>query len=261
MSHEPKERTFWFRGNAVAFGGQITSPFTETLDACGAAVLPPTGGFASASVGRFDYRDIVSFESASSGAAGSLSDHRGRRTYDTVVTVTIEGLNVLNMVTADRVVARLNSKHPEDTYDPEMLPVGSYFENLRVGGISVEPTPRPDLMGVGNYAKVIGTCSNEELPDLTMQEWTPGAISPIFQDRRLLVPLFDTANEAELSEAGIDASTPGRVYVPEFGMIYFGEYLVSRFSRRLTMLRIDLGCAVEGTMTFGSEETNGHPVP
>lgn len=261
MSHVHKERTFWFRGNAVAFGGQITTPFTETLDACGATVLPPTGGFASASVGRFDYRDIVSFERASSTAAGSSSEHRGRRTYDTIVTVMIEGLNVLNMVTADRVVARMTSKHPEDTYDPEMRPVGSYFENLRIGGIPVEPTPRSDLMREGGYSSVMGKFSKEELPDLTMRDWQPGVLSPVFQDRRLLVPLFETTNQDKLSECGIDASAPGRMYVPEFGMIYFGEYLVSRFSRRLTMLRIDLGCAVEGTMTFGSEETNGHPVP
>lgn len=31
MSHEPKERTFWFRGNAVAFGGRITSPVCEKI--------------------------------------------------------------------------------------------------------------------------------------------------------------------------------------------------------------------------------------
>lgn len=261
MSHQHRDRTFWFRGNAVAFGGQITSPFTESLDACGAAVLPPTGGFASASVGRFAYRDIVSFESASSTAAGSTSDHRKRRTYDTAVAVTIEGLNVMNMVTADEVVARLTSTHPEDTYDPEMLPVGSYFKNLRIGGIPVKPTPRSEVVGVGTYAELLRTCSNEKPPNLTMQQWTPGPVSPVFEDQRFLEPLFETANEAELSKAGIDASVPGRVHVPGFGMIYYGQYLVCRFSRRLTMLRIDLGCAVEGTMTFGSEETNGHPVP
>lgn len=272
MSHRPEPRMFWFRGNAVAFGGRISSPVCETLDALGSAVLPPTGGFASATAGPFNHRNIASFERATSTVAGRLSAHENGETYDTQVTVAIEGLNVLDMVTADRVVARLTSSHPRDKNDPEMLPTGSYFENLRIAGIPIEARPHAELLRAGNYVELSRVCA-ERFPDPSgggerqappvspMPDWKPGAPSPVFEDRFLLAPLFDAGDEKVLSTAGAVAGDPRGIHVPGFGTIYVGEYLISRFSRRLTMLRIELGCPVKGTIMFGNGETNGslHP--
>ena len=47
------------------------------------------------------------------------------------------------------------------------------------------------------------------------------------------------------------------VIVPDFGTIYFGEILISSFSRRLTMLRVDLGSPVGGFVACGEVENNG----
>lgn len=272
MSHQPRERMFWFRGNAVAFGGRITSPVCESLDAQGASVLPPTGGFASATVGSFNYKNIVAFERASSTVAGRITEHDGRRTYDTQVTVAVEGLNVLDMVTADRIAARLTSSHTEDDADPQMLPIGSHFENLRIGGVELKLTSYPELTRHGHFAELTEKCEGrfidaqgnpmklEDRPEPGTKRWTPGEPSPIFQDRLLLAPLFDAADERRYP-AGVDAGGGPGIHVPGFGTIYFGEYLVSRFSRRLNMLRIELGCPVEGTIVLASGENNGHEYP
>lgn len=273
MSHQPEARMFWFRGNAVALGGQLVSPVCETLDAQGSSVLPPTGGFASASVDRFNFKNIVSFERASSTVAGRVSEHDGRKTYDTQVTVAIEGLNVLDMVTADRVVARLTSTHPHESNDPEMLPIGSYFENLRIAGIPIEARPHVELLRAGRYIEVSKVCAESfpgapderespKTPSVSpMPDWKPGAPSPVFDDRFLLAPLFDAGDEKVRSTVGAAAGDPRGIHVPGFGTIYIGEYLISRFSRRLTMLRIELGCPVKGTIVAASEEIDGHDYP
>lgn len=273
MSHKPRERMFWYRGNAMAFGGRITSPVCESLDAQGSSVLPPTGGFASATAGPFDHRGIVSIERATSTVSGRSAEHDGIATRDTLVTVAVEGLNVLDVVTADRVVARMTSKHPEGDGEPEMLPFGSYFENLRIGGHPIELTPYPDLVRNGRYRDVASTCSDrfidaqgtpvslEEGGELRTDEWTPGAPSPVFEDRLLLAPLFDAGSKNGYAPVGCEMRGANVIHVPGFGTIYLGEYLISRYSRRLTMLRIELGCPVEGTIVAANGGINGSDYP
>ena len=51
------------------------------------------------------------------------------------------------------------------------------------------------------------------------------------------------------------------VVVPNFGRIYFGEIFISVFSRRLTMLRLQLGSPVGGFAAFSEAESNGSWYP
>lgn len=95
MSHKENERMFWFRGSTMAVGGRIVSPVCENIDAQAASVLPPTGGFAAASVGGFNYKNIIRFDRATSTVSGQKVEHGknaiGERikTGDTLVTVAI----------------------------------------------------------------------------------------------------------------------------------------------------------------------------
>ncbi|MGH9370110.1 MAG: hypothetical protein ACRD15_01115, partial [Vicinamibacterales bacterium] len=47
------------------------------------------------------------------------------------------------------------------------------------------------------------------------------------------------------------------VVVPNFGRIYFGEIFITASSRRLTMMRLQLGSPVGGFVAFSEVETNG----
>jgi hypothetical protein len=51
------------------------------------------------------------------------------------------------------------------------------------------------------------------------------------------------------------------IYIPHFGTVYLGEFFISREARRLMMLHVDLGCAVEGCGGLGSGEGNGSSWP
>jgi hypothetical protein len=273
MSHRANKRSFWFRGSALALGGQLTSPLSEGLEAHGACVLPPSGGFASTEVGRFNHRNIVAFDQAVSTVAGRRAEHDGRVTYDTAVTVSVEGLDILGMVTADRVVARMTSIHAEDDNDPQIVPLGSSFENLRIGGVAVAPRADPGLLRHGRYGELTKACARRFLdgegktvtlpdgPEPKTRPWREGEASPAFEDRLLLASLFDLGEGSAAALGAEEGIAAGRLDMPGFGTVYLGEYLVSRYARRLTMLRVELGCPIDGTIVVGYEVINGHVYP
>ena len=103
-----------FRYHAFTTGvsGRITHPFDEIIPVQASLALPETGGFGTVRVDRFDFRGILSFESAQALVAGSFTPRT--QSFDSVATVTVTGLNILGMVTADRIVARIASSHPPD---------------------------------------------------------------------------------------------------------------------------------------------------
>ncbi len=45
--------------------------------------------------------------------------------------------------------------------------------------------------------------------------------------------------------------------VPEFGNLFLGELATDQSSFRLTMMRMELGCPAEGTLSFASADSNG----
>jgi hypothetical protein len=47
------------------------------------------------------------------------------------------------------------------------------------------------------------------------------------------------------------------VTVPEFGRIFFGEVAVQKMSRRLTMMRLELGSPIGGDAAFADVQDNG----
>ena len=51
------------------------------------------------------------------------------------------------------------------------------------------------------------------------------------------------------------------VHVPNFGKIYFGEMFITGDSRRLTMVRFQLGSDDGGEVSAAEGETNGDPWP
>jgi len=116
------------------------------------------------SVGETNIEGLISFKRGHTRVAGAHvkpktdafgNDHAG---WVTLATAALEGYNVEDIITADRVVAQLSTQHSM-TNDPKQpishVPrvnfLGTRFENLRVGGYPVEVEldlafcgPKPD---------------------------------------------------------------------------------------------------------------------
>jgi len=259
---KPPEQRYLFDASAVALGGYIRRPFDEVIESQASAVLPITGGYGRSRVDNFKYRNIASFSSAYSTVAGNESCENGKLTYNTLTTVTVEGLNVSDIVTADAVVARLTSEFDAEKQHQETVPVGSHFINLRIAGVRVEPEPRGFLFESGDLPKLTDACQSE--PDLSALagdlvrlqsgsshgEASPmregGPIAP--RKRQVVTSLFAIPEKKKLPP-GCFPTSDGGIRVPGFGTVYVSEFYITRSSRRLSMLRIEMGCPVDGTLT------------
>lgn len=219
-------QTFLYHALASGFAGQITAPFQDTIEVQAPSAIPSIGGHCTSRVEGFRHKHMVSFASAETMATGSESDH----SFNTLATATIEGLNILNVVTADRVVARLASKYAKDNGARSSIFAGSHFENLRIGGFPVEVAIDPGQM------KSARRTDRAQLGTVA----APISLKGSF---------------------GLELLADGAIHIPEFGKIYLAESLVTPYYQSISMLRIVLGCAVEGHFAFAQATTNGEPMP
>jgi len=133
-ANNPPNKRYLYRANALGFGGQLTKPTPEILPVQATAVLPITGGHGEQRVEKFRHGNIVSFDSAHSHVSGSLGEKKATPTFNTAASSVLENFDLLGMISADRIVAHLSSRHPVREGEVSIIPVGSHFVNLRVAG-------------------------------------------------------------------------------------------------------------------------------
>lgn len=280
---ETNNRVHYYHADATALGGHIRRPFDRPIPVQAAVSLPPVGGFVEARA-RKDPKDsevnsIVSFEAAYSHVSGSVNKKNGAVT--TMVTSTVEGLNVLDTFTADRLVAQISLDHPLEGYIPRVSLIGTQFENVRIGGNRVEIVVDLDICSHSNQgdypdqrcirdrqflAKVGEQYSRindaKSMPDWIEDRTIPGWVGDRYK--------WDNS-EAKLSEKGyvlcsvvkeIRGRFPGKHYhniieIPEFGKIFLGELVVDYNSYQLIMARMELGSPTEACVSVATGKTNG----
>lgn len=242
---EPDAPRFIYHSSAVTLGGVFTSPYEDALEAPTCA-LPASGGFASARVERFRYRDRVSCSLA-------YCEVRGRqegKAFVSATKVVIRDLSVMDRLQADIVEARLVATHENGRSSID--PSGSRIVGLRLDGKAIDCEPRKDLTSLLHYEGIAERAQAE--PKLWRRSREERALSGAGPEPMLSTPLFDT-RAAKLHNGC------SYIDVKDFGRIFLGEFLVSRHSRRLTMLRIELGCPVSGVLVLADESGNGHIYP
>jgi hypothetical protein len=87
---------------------------------------------------NYRLESIISYSAAHT----QVSGHRSKKHPDrfvTLATSVVENLNVLNVVTADRVVAQISTTHIPGQYSPEVTFLGTHFEGLRIARHKAEP--------------------------------------------------------------------------------------------------------------------------
>jgi hypothetical protein len=260
MLSETVQRTYVHNGHGHALSGHITRPFDHQIEVQAGMSLPSTGGIGHSRVENFRFQDYVSFTAGHTYVAGSKS---GQGTYTTLVTAAVENLNILDIVTADRVVARLVSHHKLDGDKPEpgeplITVLGSQIENLKISGCPVDLQFEDDLFVRLNTF------------DLLKKEFDANAgFRKMAADRFVTTPprvpadsrgvfLCSLVKDMKINCSGV--KVVGHAFeVPEFGRVYIGEVLVQYSKRTVTMLRVELGCPIIGTMVCAQTAGNGYP--
>src|SRR5271154_5983620 len=246
---------FLYHGGAVGASGFLTLPVQETMEIQASVALPITGGHGSARVENCRHRNYFSFFAAESHVVGSYSAKD--KAYGTLATTTVEGINIMDVVTCDRIVAWLAAKYPEDRSEPSFIPLGSRFENLRIAGHRIEVDLATDLFaGNQTWGKLTHAYANDKQVKEELQRLSPGASkSNDFPGSKGM--LFCTlARNLDRLPGGLALNGHG-IHVPHFGTVCLAEYFASPVAHRILMLRVILGSSVEGGYGAGDADTNG----
>jgi hypothetical protein len=236
---------FHFHALGNAFSGSFDRPFVHDIPAQAATSLPSIGGHATARVENFRAHHFVSFKAGHAHVSGSWMDDK---TVVTAASATLEGLNILEFITADRVVARLTSEGRHGQKETHIIALGSEFDNLRIGGHPVKVTLHHDLF-----------LKNPTHDDLTK------AVASLKNSGRI-VETGDGAILCSLVEK-IETNLPGVeikghiLRIPHFGEVALAEVFAVPGTRTLTMIRLKLGSPSGGVAAGPEVLSQGQPWP
>jgi hypothetical protein len=277
---EANKRTHLYDAEAVVLSGQLDLPVSQTIAPLAQSKLPEKGGYFNQRLDNFRIETVMSFSAAYSHVSGSKSPKPGRG-WDTLTTTVVEGLNVMEVLTADRVVGQTITEHPLVGYVPTISFLGTRFENLRIAGYPVElefdhgifgPKPVDDapythdtgfISRVARQYDRIG--SSKDLPAELQERYN--RLSP-------------TLGKAEAVECSLVNQAAGRypgksfghiIRVPGFGLITLAKLTVKHENHHertkvprkttftLTMIDLQLGCPTSGHVPVGGGSSNGAP--
>jgi hypothetical protein len=237
--------SFRYHAEAFAFSGEFVRPIEHVIEVQAGISLPFLGGHGRNSVENFDVENLVSFRRGYTYVSGSVAPNGHHTSHTTAV---IEGLNVLDMVTADRVVARLSSAHDPAKREGQIVAMGSGFENLRIAGC--DATVELDhslLLKSKDFAELSKNVASRKKSG-TMAEQLNGVV------------ICSLASSIDLKCPGV--TVDGYVItVPQFGKIFVAEVISWEGTRSISMLRFQLGSPHEGQLIAAGGKTNGTPWP
>jgi hypothetical protein len=274
MADEPIKKIYLYNAHGYGLGGRVERPFQHVLDVHAGASLPVIGGYEVSHAEKFRLDKIISYTGAHTVVSGSRDEDEGEDdgTYTTLASATIEGLNILDMVTADRIVAHVASKQHLDDPEPSITFVGSHFENLRIAGCPIHVELGNDLFN--RFATFKSFRDAYEGNQQTREEmqahflWgKPKFKVPEFLRERYKWFAGDTFPESkgivlcslikDIKTACPELRIYGNVIeVPQFGKVYLGEVILKQYEREVTMLRLDLGCPTTA-LTVGPSGSGG----
>jgi hypothetical protein len=255
---DQSQRGFLYNGQGHALSGKIDRPIEEIIEVQAGMSLPMSGGYGSVRVENFRLKEIVSFKEAYTHVSGSLK--KEDNSYTTLVSSTVEGLNILDMVTADRVVARHSSERLPGEDESHIINLGSHFENLKIAGCHVNVELNTELfLKMDTFAAMRNEFqSNAEFRRMAEDPFGTGQVQTLPDAHGVLH--CSLVKDVKTICPGVKRQ--GHIFtVPQFGKIFLAEVIAENSKRTLTMLRLELGSPTCGCINVGGIQGNGRPIP
>jgi hypothetical protein len=275
-------RRFKFHGHAAALSGRIVrvgegtkAKFVKNafID-LPAAALPATGGRSTARLSRKHLTDpvvrsFVRFENATVSSEGVYEDPRGhfevtqgKRASNTLTPMTKVSADVRGLdiglkgnvrMTIKRVRGGFTSKKGLDGSETAIqITKDTGFDGNSV--TFVDAQGKPYVLTVGVAKDVFDTRDTFSAiiaaPAAALARSDDGAAHGT-----IVKPLKWKGRE--FPGSALDADQPNTVSIPGFGRVFFGEITVTAQSRRLTMVRLDLGSPIGGDCACADFMDNG----
>jgi len=279
---DPLKRYHVYNAEAEALSGDLTLPLIQEVKPPTFVKLNERGGYVSQHVENYRLGGVVSFRSAYTQVGGN-PDTKSDHGWNTLTTAVIEGLNVLDIVTADRIVCQISTDHPLIGYVPTVTFLGTRFENLRIAGHELKlnldldilgPKPKKDAgyLNDRDFQKRV-TAQRERLKGLKN---LPAEIAAHYNQAPSSAGKPGSIKCSLVNQ--VEGGYPGRSFgqaidVPNFGKIYLATLTVeeSEFDTPtgaprkttigLTMIKMVMGCVGGGSLAGGVGKTNGTSSP
>jgi hypothetical protein len=282
-----------YHAEAHALSGHLELPVDHEIRKQAAVALNDwRGGHVFQGVDNYNLEGVISFKSSYTHVSGNPSNKEGHE-WVTLATSVVEGLNVLDVITVDRITAQVSTEHPrKGGYVPRVTFLGTRFENLQVGGHEVKVVldlgicgdkPQRDqsylaepLLGRVN-AQRTPIWKNTDLPTKVRAEYDEEQRK--FADARNQNG-FKEAKSVKCSLVKSIEPVPGvticgnLLQISNFGVVSLADVEVGvkpvddpesshPYSHyfTLTMMNMWMGCIGEGMTASGIVSANGHTRP
>jgi hypothetical protein len=277
---------YFYRASAYGLAAEIERPIQQSVESQAACTLAGSGGRGAQRVEKLCVSPFICFDRAYSEVGGSFDDCHGVHT--TYATSVIEGLNIADVVTADRVVARMvvySPTHDNENGEHSFDITGSHFDNLKIAGHTIDIKLATHTFHAhdtyskfekafhgGDAADLLpwGKQSDQRLAELQKLEDQYHALNGIgararqwnkkSQRRKGGVYWSSAAGHFNLHEHVDETELQGFggiILVPKFGVIRLAQVLVDRDYRRLNMFHVQMCSGTTGTSDGGTTSGGG----
>ncbi|MGB6692050.1 MAG: hypothetical protein WBE76_29760 [Terracidiphilus sp.] len=286
MSNGAVKREHKYHAEAEVLRGDLRLPLVQEIKTQASAKLAEEGGYLSQHEHDYQLEGVIRFDKAYTQTSGNPGLKPGVG-WTTLSTSVVEGLNVLEVVTADRVVSQIALDHPLEGYVPAIHFLGTRFENLRIAGHPIEVDLDLNHLGSkpGNdapYTKGVGFIDrvnrqhelvrkHPNLLEELMQRYT-GVSPDVEEPEAIECSLVNQASE----QAG--GRFPGEshghvIYIPGFGIVSLANLRIEQSDYKpgtgiprktlvqLTMIELKMGCSADGNGSVGTTKGNGTTMP
>lgn len=275
VANDPSELEHIFHAHAYVLDAALEQPVRDKTGRQALVELPSDGKYQFQSAKPFQLFGVLSYRSGYTQVAGHKSPKGHGHT--TLATSVVEDLNVLDVVTADRVVGQISTDHPLDGTVPSVTFLGTRFVNLRIGGHKVDVDTDLHILGPKppkdkSYLEDAGVLArmSQQYAKIRRAKDLPDWAHDHFRRDKGLAPSEGRASCSLVKGIhGAPGVSFGHVIdVPHFGKIFLGELSVHRkaaqnpdeddaYHFRLTMIRLEMGCLGTGTAKIAAMDTNG----
>lgn len=256
MADPLQKKTHHYSAHGHGLSAQFHRPIEHVIEVQAGTSLPSIGGVGSSRVNDFRFQQFVSFKSAHSHVSGSRNREDG--THTTLVTATVEGLNVLDVVTADRIVGRLSCAYnPAEDKEPQVLLLGSKFENLQISCCPVDPGLDHELfLRLASFEAIRKEFENsDDFRKIARDPSQSGKSRKPPEPHGVVI-----CSLVKNMKTCPGVTREGHVLtVPQFGRIFLAEVVAEHSKRTLTMLRLELGSPVCSSLAAVEVTINGRP--
>jgi hypothetical protein len=281
---------FIFRGNAVAASGHIRRPEDRMILSQAPAGVAVNGGYSLAEVKGSDFGEIFRFTAARSEVRADYQDPakaveftygnhaQNRLPTRTTVSTWIEGISMINggpsgrrVLSCGKITGELQSEWPGSNRQTSIRLPAAAIDGLKLDDHELEVTFHSKLFSDKDTKYKLHQAY--EGNDTFFRNYGHLFFAPAGQvpKSRLIRKLPEAGGIALCTivesirwkgEPNPNAEIQGnKIVFKDFGSLYLGELLVSDFSRRLTMMRIQFGSPDGGDVSFAEVETNGVGYP